>query len=73
MISYDANGKDIVEVGILFGEGASVASCDSKAASKVKGDAQGQFTAQPNSGTTATARGYMIYKEDNTYKVIYSK
>ncbi|MBQ2741883.1 MAG: hypothetical protein IJP38_06045 [Oscillospiraceae bacterium] len=73
MISYDANGKDIVEVGILFGENASVASFSGKAASKAKGDVQGQFTAMPNSDTISTARGYMIYEDNGTYRVIYSK
>ena len=71
MISYDANGKEIVEVGILFGDNASLASCNSKAASKATGDAQGQFTAMPN-GTETTARGYLIYNDNGTYKVIYA-
>ncbi len=72
MIAYDANGKDIVEVGILFGENASVASCGSKATSKVNGEVYGQFTAKPNSGTTDPARGYLIYNDNGTYKVIYA-
>lgn len=71
MISYDANGKDIVEVGILFGDNAVVTSFGSKAASKATGDAQGQFTAMPN-GTETTARGYLIYDDNGKYKVIYA-
>ena len=73
MISYDANGKDIVEVGILFGDNAVVTSFGSKAASKATGNVQGQFTAMPNSGNSATARGYLIYSDGTEYKVIYSK
>jgi len=72
MIEYDAGGKNIVEVGILFGDnvGGTVDSCKYKATSK-KGASHGQFTAKPF-GDESYARGYMIYEEDGEYKVIYS-
>lgn len=71
MISYDANGADIVEVGILFGNNATVSSFSGKAASKAKGDVQDQFTAQP-SGEEIAAKGYLIYNDNGTYRVIYA-
>lgn len=72
MIEYNAAGKEILEVGIVFGsDGVNIGSCSSKATSQYKNQ-HGQFTAKPY-GTETHARGYMIYKEDNTYKVVYSK
>ncbi len=72
MIEYNAAGKEILEVGIVFGsDGVNIGSCSSKATSQYKNQ-HGQFTAKPY-GTESSARGYMIYKEDNTYKVVYSK
>ncbi len=74
MISYDANGAEIVEVGILFGDNADIGSFSGgKATSKENGDKCGQFTAKPYNGDGTIARGYMIYKEGNSYKVIYSE
>lgn len=72
MIEYNAAGKDIVEVGILFGgQNVNIGSCNSKATSQYKNQ-HGQFTAKPY-GTETHARGYMIYKDtDNSYKVVYS-
>ncbi len=73
MISYDANGVEIVEVGILFGNNANIGSfSDGKAASKETGDKCGQFTAYPNSGSGEVARGYLIYNDNGTYRVIYT-
>ena len=72
MIEYDACGKNIVEVGIIFGNGNhTVDSCDSKATSQ-RGLSRGQFTAKPGSGNTV-ARGYLVYEENGAYKVVYSK
>ena len=72
MIEYDACGKNIVEVGIIFGNGNhTVDSCDSKATSQ-RGLSRGQFTAKPGSGNTV-ARGYLVYEEGGAYKVVYSK
>ena len=72
MIEYDAGGKKIVEVGILFGDsaGITVDSCKYKATSK-KGASHGQFTAKPYDDESC-ARGYLIYEENGKYKVIYS-
>lgn len=73
MIEYNAAGKNIIEVGIVFGSvnNVTIESCDSKATSQYKNQ-HGQFTAKPN-GSEAYARGYLIYEEDGTYKVVYSK
>lgn len=72
MIEYNAAGKEILEVGIVFGgEGVNIRSCSSKATSQYKNQ-HGQFTARPY-GTETYARGYMIYEDtDGSYKVIYS-
>ena len=72
MIEYDAGGKEIVEVGILFGDSSdiSVESCMYKATSQKK-LSHGQFTAKPN-GDETVARGYLIYKDGTEYKVVYS-
>ena len=72
MIEYDAGGKEIVEVGILFGDSAKITvdSCEYKATSQKKLN-HGQFTAKPN-GDETVARGYLIYNDNGTYKVVYS-
>ncbi len=74
MISYDANGANIAEVGILFGsEKAEITSFNSKATSKKRGNSQGHYTAMPNdTETSTTARGYLIYNDNGTYRVIYA-
>ncbi|MBQ7054971.1 MAG: hypothetical protein IJN97_07085, partial [Oscillospiraceae bacterium] len=72
MISYDANGKNIAEVGIIFGEDAEITSFESKATSKKRGNSQGQFTAMPYDGDGKAARGYLIYNDNGTYRVIYA-
>ena len=73
MISYDANGVSIAEVGILFGEGATIKSFDSKAASKKTGNSQDHYTAMPYDGDGKAARGYLIYRDSsNTYRAIYA-
>ena len=73
MIEYDAAGKTIKEVGILFGatDEIDVDSCDSKATSQRK-NTHGQFTAKPRTdGNASYARGYIIY-EDSGLKVKYT-
>ena len=72
MIEYDAGGKEIVEVGILFGDSAEITvdSCEYKATSQKKLN-HGQFTAKPN-GDETVARGYLIYNDNGAYKVVYS-
>lgn len=74
MISYDANGANIVEAGILFGSGATINAAQSRAVSReAKGDVSGQFTAKPyDSNDVNAARGYLIYSDGNTYRVIYA-
>ncbi len=78
MIEYDAGGKNIIEVGILFGTAESTPTIDScmyKSTSQTNGgdDGHGQFTAKSANSEYATARGYMIYEDNGTYRVIYSK
>ena len=68
----DANGKNIAEVGIIFGEDAEITSFESKATSKKRGNSQGQFTAMPYDGDGKAARGYLIYNDNGTYRVIYA-
>ena len=74
MIEYDAGGKSIAEVGILFGDGENmtVDSCKYKATSK-KNANHGQFTAKPAEEGYTTAVGYIIYKDGSEYKVEYSE
>ncbi|MBQ9986391.1 MAG: Ig domain-containing protein [Oscillospiraceae bacterium] len=73
MIEYDAGGKTILEVGILFGNGEnmSVDSCKYKATSK-KNASHGQFIAKPANDEYDNALGYMIYLDGGEYKVVYS-
>ncbi len=72
MIEYDAMDKEIVEVGIIFGNGShTVESCDSKATSQ-KTEKHGQFTAKPGKTGGTVARGYLIYNDNGTYRVVYS-
>ena len=74
MIEYDKGDFEIVEVGILFGEEGGtpvITSCIEKMNSQ-RNSNHGQFTATP-SDASYTARGYMIYRDNAEYKVIYSK
>ena len=75
MIEYDAGDKEIVEVGILFGDGTNmtVDSCKYKATSQKSGNAlHGQFTAKPADNSYTIAKGYLIYRDGSAYKVVYS-
>ncbi len=72
-LTYDEGDYELIEAGILFGsEGVSIASIDGYKAAAKKGT--GQFTAQPHENATAStvARGYMICKSGDDYKVIYA-
>lgn len=71
MIEYDSGDKNIVEVGIIFGESdeITVASCSEKMNSQ-RNSSHGQFTAQSD---YPVAKGYLIYKDGGEYKVIYSE
>ncbi len=61
---------EIIEAGILFGEGAEIGSYESKAFAK---ESTGQFTAEPNGEEeNKTARGYLIFKKDGVIRVIYA-
>lgn len=73
MIEYDTAGKDVTEVGIVFGtSSATIDSCNSKATSQKK-LSHGQFTAKPNkNGNASYARGYIIYNDAGVYRVTYT-
>lgn len=75
MIEYDNAGKEIVEVGILFGNAGSVptvSSCYENMNSQRENVSHGQFTARADQYTNA--RGYLIYRDnDDSFKVIYSE
>lgn len=69
MIEYDKADFEIVEVGILFSTAGepTVDSCTAKYTSQ-RNSAHGQFTAK----ASGTAKGYLIYKDGDAYKVIYA-
>ena len=71
MLIYSAPETcEIIEAGILFGEGAEIGSYESKAFAK---ESTGQFTAEPNGEEeNKTARGYLIFKKDGVIRVIYA-
>ena len=71
MLIYSAPADcEIIEAGILFGNGATISSYDSKAFAK---ESTGQFIAQPNGAEDdKTARGYLIFKKDGVIRVIYA-
>lgn len=76
MIEFDSADKQIVEVGILFAENGTptVDSCMYKATSQKNGSGiHGQFTAKPANASQTVVRGYLIYKDGDTYRVIYSR
>ena len=75
MIEYDGAGKQIVEVGILFGAAETtpvVGSTFDKYASQ-RSDNHGQFAAKPVDDSYTVARGYMIYIDGGKTYVIYSE
>ncbi len=71
MVEYDAGNEEIVEVGLLFGNSSDITidNCSDKMNSQRNG-AHGQFTA--SKGGNTTARGYLIYNDNGTYRVIYA-
>jgi len=79
MIEYDSADKNILEVGILFGNSTNIKvnSCYAKATSQEKA-AHGQFAAKAASGESVSAgmqgyaRGYLIYGSAGNYNVIYT-
>lgn len=71
MVEYDAGNEEIVEVGLIFGSSSdiTIGNCSDKMNSQRNG-AHGQFTA--SKGDNAVARGYLIYNDNGTYRVIYA-
>ena len=80
MIEYDLpEGYTKLEAGILFGDDThkTVDSCyyKAKTANKSETSEHGQFTVKPSSDTTKTwnvVRGYLIYNDGTTNRVIYA-
>ena len=72
MIEYDGAGKTIVEVGILFGSAKPTITSKEEIFKSQRNNNHGQFAAQPTD-SDHIARGYMIYEENGTYKLIYSE
>ncbi len=76
MVEYDAAGKQIIEVGILFNSeddnAPIVATCEEKMSSQrdLSQKEHGQFAAK--AGQYTKARGYLIYNDNGTYRVIYA-
>jgi|GEM_PF-1315646 len=70
-LTYDSGTYELIEAGILFAKTGKpeIGSYNSKAIA-VKGT--GQFTAQPSTDNEPIARGYMICKSGDDYKVIYA-
>lgn len=71
ILEYNANGKNVIEKGIIFGgNGASVTSCSYKVISQ-RNDACGKLMAE-NDKNCAKVRGYIIYNDNGTYRVVYA-
>lgn len=72
MVEYDAGNSTLLEVGILFGatgEVPTVERCHEKMSSQREDFTHGQFTATSD---YEVARGYLIYKDGDSYRVIYA-
>ncbi|MBR2180502.1 MAG: hypothetical protein IJ949_01285, partial [Oscillospiraceae bacterium] len=74
MVEYDAGDAKLLEVGILFGdtgETPTVESCKEKMSSQrnINEKGHGQFSA---TSEYAVARGYLVYQDGSTYRVIYA-
>jgi len=65
-------GYTKIEAGIIFSKSGTprVGACYSKAIEKT---GSGQFTAKPYGDDDSIARGYVMYRDGNEIKVIYSK
>ena len=74
MVEYDAGDAKLLEAGILFGdtgENPTVESCKEKMSSQrnINEKGHGQFSA---TSEYAVARGYLVYQDGSTYRVIYA-
>jgi len=71
ILEYNANGKEIIEKGIIIGGAeTSVASCFNKVISQ-RNDASGKLMTKNDTDYT-TVRGYIIYKDGDTHRVVYA-
>ncbi|MBQ2742118.1 MAG: hypothetical protein IJF32_04880 [Oscillospiraceae bacterium] len=71
ILEYNANGKTVIEKGIIFGEGTpSVTSCSYKVISQ-RNATFGKLMAENDEDCTVV-RGYIIYKDGNTHRVVYA-
>ncbi|MBE6965873.1 MAG: hypothetical protein E7441_07555 [Ruminococcaceae bacterium] len=72
MLEYDAADYEIVEVGIVAGSGTpSVASASEKHIAQKTGN-HGQFAAKLTQ-EFQTVRGYVIYRDEEDYKIVYAE
>ncbi|MBQ4100225.1 MAG: carbohydrate-binding domain-containing protein, partial [Oscillospiraceae bacterium] len=70
-ITAGETSQAITMQGIIYGSGNhSIESCDSKATSQ-KTEKHCQFTAKPGKTGGRVARGYLIYDDNGTFRVIY--
>ncbi|MBE6966538.1 MAG: hypothetical protein E7441_10965 [Ruminococcaceae bacterium] len=72
MIEYDKGTASVVEVGIIFGDSKDITidNCKEKMNSQRSDFTHGQFSATADEYTNA--RGYLIYNDKGTYRVIYA-
>ncbi len=71
ILEYDANGATVIEKGIVIGNAnPTVTSCFYKVISQ-RNDDNGKLMTNNDTGYT-TARGYIIYNDNGTYRVVYA-
>ncbi|MBE6911608.1 MAG: hypothetical protein E7473_03695 [Ruminococcaceae bacterium] len=71
ILEYNVNGADVIEKGIIIGNGEpTVTSCFYKVISQ-RSDAFGKLMANNDTSYT-TVRGYVIYNDNGTYRVVYA-
>ena len=71
ILEYDANGATVIEKGIVIGNAdPTVTSCFYKVISQ-RNDDNGKLMTNNDTGYT-TVRGYIIYDDNGTYRVVYA-
>ncbi|MBR3576653.1 MAG: hypothetical protein IKL42_04530, partial [Clostridia bacterium] len=71
ILEYNANGKEIIEKGIVIGNGTpTVTSCFYKVISQ-RTDSFGKLMTNNDTDYTVV-RGYIIYNDGGTYRVVYA-
>ena len=71
ILEYNVNGKEIIEKGIVIGNGTpNVTSCFYKVISQ-RTDSFGKLMTRNDTGYNIV-RGYIIYNDNGTYRVVYA-